>query len=98
MRHSIAPNRASYASQSTGSQAVVTAKLLEKKKEYDAVAALERASTQYLQRLEGLAEDCEVMADAGQGMLHLKEVKNILIFDAKPLERYWSNGQRCLRL
>ncbi|KAI5986153.1 hypothetical protein EDD15DRAFT_2389958 [Pisolithus albus] len=55
MRHSVAPNRMSQvASQATNAAAMN--RLLEKKKEYDAVAALER----------GLADDCEVMADAGQ--------------------------------
>jgi len=43
-------------------------KLLEKKKEYEAVAALERASALFVKRIEGLADDCEVMADAGQGL------------------------------
>ncbi|KAG1748267.1 uncharacterized protein EDB91DRAFT_1244975 [Suillus paluster] len=38
----------------------------EKKKEFEAVAALERASALFLKRIEGLADDCEVMADAGQ--------------------------------
>ncbi|XP_006460917.1 hypothetical protein AGABI2DRAFT_117832 [Agaricus bisporus var. bisporus H97] len=42
------------------------AKLIEKKKEFDAVAALERASALYLQRIEALGEDCEVMAKAGE--------------------------------
>lgn len=48
---------------------VAAAKLLEKKKEYDAVCALERASALYLERIEGLGEDCDIMADAGQGEL-----------------------------
>ena len=43
-------------------------KLLEKKKEYEAVAALERASALFVNRIEGLADDCKVMADAGQGL------------------------------
>lgn len=46
--------------------AVAMNRLLEKKKEYDAVAALERVTTLFLNRIEGLADDCEVMADAGQ--------------------------------
>jgi DASH complex subunit DAD2 len=45
------------------------AKLLEKKKEYDAASALERASALYLQRIEALGEDCEIMAKAGEGFL-----------------------------
>ncbi|KAF8638011.1 hypothetical protein AX16_010643 [Volvariella volvacea WC 439] len=58
----MAPNRAS----STSSQTTAAANLLEKKKEYDAVAALERTSSLYLERIQALADDCEVMADAGQ--------------------------------
>ncbi|KAG2142750.1 uncharacterized protein EDB93DRAFT_1088690, partial [Suillus bovinus] len=46
----------------------VTSRLQEKKKEFEAVAALERASALVLKRIEGLADDCEVMADAGQGI------------------------------
>ncbi|KAJ8595781.1 hypothetical protein M405DRAFT_857021 [Rhizopogon salebrosus TDB-379] len=41
-------------------------RLQEKKKEFEAVSALERASALFLKRIEGLADDCEVMADAGQ--------------------------------
>ncbi|KAF8256602.1 hypothetical protein EI94DRAFT_1764784 [Lactarius quietus] len=37
----------------------------QKKKEAEAVDALQRASALFLQRLEGLADDCEAMADAG---------------------------------
>jgi hypothetical protein len=65
MRQSAA-NRTSHGiSYSTNASA--TTKLIEKKKEFDAVAALERASTLYLERIEGLGEDCDIMADAGQG-------------------------------
>lgn len=69
MRQSVAVNRTSYAAPlaSQINSAAASAKLLEKKKEYDAVAALERASTLYLERIQGLAEDCQTMADAGQG-------------------------------
>lgn len=65
MRHSVAPNRMSQAA-SQVTNAVAMNRLLEKKKEYDAVAALERVTTLFLNRIEGLADDCEVMADAGQ--------------------------------
>ncbi|PIL34053.1 hypothetical protein GSI_03762 [Ganoderma sinense ZZ0214-1] len=41
------------------------AKLLEKKKEFEAVAALERASAQFLKRIEELGDDFDIMADAG---------------------------------
>ncbi|EFI28178.1 hypothetical protein CC1G_14205 [Coprinopsis cinerea okayama7 len=65
MRPSMAYSRVSYLPSSVSSAAAV-AKLAEKKKEFDAVSALERASTQYLERIMELADDCEVMADAGQ--------------------------------
>ncbi|KAF9231907.1 hypothetical protein BU15DRAFT_55634 [Melanogaster broomeanus] len=68
MRQSVAPSRMSHAT-SLASQANNTAalnRLLEKKKEHEAVAALERASALFVKRIEGLADDCEVMADAGQ--------------------------------
>lgn len=65
MRHSVAPSRMSQAA-SQVTNAVAMNRLLEKKKEYDAVAALERVTTLFLNRIEGLADDCEVMADAGQ--------------------------------
>src|SRR6201999_1580256 len=41
------------------------ARLAEKKKEFEAVDALQRSSALFLRRLEGLADDCETMADAG---------------------------------
>lgn len=66
MRQSLAANKTPYASVNVHPAA--TTKLLEKKKEYDAVAALERASALYLQRIDGLADDLDVMADAGQGV------------------------------
>ncbi|KIL68884.1 hypothetical protein M378DRAFT_158023 [Amanita muscaria Koide BX008] len=65
MRQSIAANKTSYASHATAQAAAIT-RLLEKKKEVDAVSALERASALYLQRMEGLVDDLEIMADAGQ--------------------------------
>ncbi|KIK24485.1 hypothetical protein PISMIDRAFT_678090 [Pisolithus microcarpus 441] len=65
MRHSVAPNRMSQAA-SQVTNAVAMNRLLEKKKEYDAVAALERVTALFLNRIEGLADDCGVMADAGQ--------------------------------
>ncbi|KAG1807573.1 hypothetical protein EV424DRAFT_1427191 [Suillus variegatus] len=68
MRQSVAPNRISHAASlaSQANNATATSRLLEKKKEFEAVAALERASALFLKRIEGLADDCEVMADAGQ--------------------------------
>ncbi|KAH7912277.1 hypothetical protein BJ138DRAFT_1112483 [Hygrophoropsis aurantiaca] len=67
-RQSILPSsRSSHipSSHSTTNAASLT-RLQEKKKEYEAVTALERATAMFLKRMEGLAEDCEVMADAGQ--------------------------------
>jgi len=43
------------------------ARLADKKKEFEAVDALQRASALFLRRLEGLADDCEAMAEAGIG-------------------------------
>ncbi|OSD01304.1 hypothetical protein PYCCODRAFT_1478583 [Trametes coccinea BRFM310] len=64
MRASMAASRQSQAPGAIAS-AAATAKLLEKKKEYEAVAALERASAQFLRRIEDLGEDFDVIADAG---------------------------------
>ncbi|OJA11915.1 hypothetical protein AZE42_06135 [Rhizopogon vesiculosus] len=68
MRQSVVPNRISQASSlsSHSNNAAALSRLQEKKKEFEAVTALERASSLFLKRIEGLAEDCEVMADAGQ--------------------------------
>jgi len=41
------------------------ARLADKKKEFEAVDALQRASALFLRRLEGLADDCEAMAEDG---------------------------------
>src|SRR5579863_1370785 len=43
------------------------ARLADKKKEFEAVDALQRAGALFLRRLEGLADDCEAMAEAGIG-------------------------------
>lgn len=70
MRQSVAPSRISQAaSLAQSNNAAAMSRLQEKKKEFEAVAALERASALFLKRIEGLADDCEVMADAGQGSL-----------------------------
>ncbi|KAF8887703.1 hypothetical protein BD779DRAFT_1525776 [Infundibulicybe gibba] len=68
MRQSVAANRTSHIGHpgSSSNNAAAINKLLEKKKEYDAVSALERASAVFLSRIEGLGEDCETMADAGE--------------------------------
>ncbi|KAJ7502831.1 hypothetical protein B0H11DRAFT_1986561 [Mycena galericulata] len=66
-RQSVATSRPSHAPGSNPvNSAAAAAKFLEKKKEFDAVSALQRASALYLQRIEGLADDCETMADAGK--------------------------------
>jgi hypothetical protein len=64
MRPSVVPGRPS--------PAVSSARLLEKKKEFEAVTAFETASTLFLQRMEGLGEDFDIMADAGEGSYTLK--------------------------
>ncbi|KAK7472946.1 hypothetical protein VKT23_001050 [Stygiomarasmius scandens] len=68
MRQSILANRSSYAAglNPQTNSAAALARLSEKKKEYDAVAALDRASTQYLERIMQIAEDCEIMANSGE--------------------------------
>ena len=65
MRQSVAPHRPSTAMQ--GSSSAAFSKLIEKKKEYDSVSALERASALYLARIEALGEEFNVMANAGEG-------------------------------
>ena len=47
--------------------AALLARLADKKKEFETVDALERAGTLFRRRLEGLADDCEEMAEAGIG-------------------------------
>ncbi|TFK74612.1 hypothetical protein BDN72DRAFT_833107 [Pluteus cervinus] len=70
MRQSIASNRMSTAHGGSmnpqAASAAAMAKLIEKKKEFDAVSALERASALYLERIQGLADDCDIMANAGE--------------------------------
>jgi len=68
MRQSIAPTRASHAISSINSQPpnpAALARLQEKKKEFEAVSALEKASSMFVKRIEGLGDDCDIMADAG---------------------------------
>ena len=68
MRASVAPNRTSSAAgPSSQPSAAALSKLVEKKKEYDAVSALEKASALFLERIDGLGDDCDTMADAGEG-------------------------------
>ncbi|KAF7362096.1 hypothetical protein MVEN_00555300 [Mycena venus] len=66
-RQSVAASRPSHVGGANPvNSAAAAAKFLEKKKEFDAVSALQRASALYLQRIEGIADDCETMADAGR--------------------------------
>jgi DASH complex subunit DAD2 len=73
MRPSTIGNRSSYAPgvSSQANSAANLAKLLEKKKEYEGVAALDKASTAFLERITGLMEDADVMANAGEGVNHV---------------------------
>lgn len=66
MRASIAASRQSHLPGSVSNAAAAT-KLIEKKKEFEAVAALERASAQFLKRIEELGDDFEVISEAGIG-------------------------------
>ncbi|KAL0956177.1 hypothetical protein HGRIS_002337 [Hohenbuehelia grisea] len=66
IRQSIAANRATSAGGAQASAAAAATKLAEKKKEYEAVAALERISSQFVERIAGITEDCETMANAGE--------------------------------
>ncbi|KAI6122498.1 hypothetical protein EDD16DRAFT_1691828 [Pisolithus croceorrhizus] len=95
MRHSVAPNRMSQtASQVTN--AIAMNRLLEKKKEYDAVAALERVTGLFLSRIEGLADDCEVL-EQWQNMFRILDlflagrqqhgVDDSVVSDSAPGER-----------
>ncbi|KAI0790732.1 hypothetical protein C8Q75DRAFT_806124 [Abortiporus biennis] len=65
MRQSFAHSRQSVAPSQTAS-ATAQAKLIEKKKECEAVIALEKASAKFLQRIEELGDDFDVIADAGK--------------------------------
>ncbi|GJE97365.1 hypothetical protein PsYK624_135810 [Phanerochaete sordida] len=64
MRQSMAPMRQSHIPAQPPNAAAL-AKLAEKKKEFEAVAALERGSAKFLKRMEDLGDDFDVMADAG---------------------------------
>ena len=66
MRQSIAPGRQSQLP-SHPANAALAAKLLEKKKECEAIIALEKASGKFVERMEDLANDFDVIADAGKG-------------------------------
>ncbi|KAH9830855.1 uncharacterized protein C8Q71DRAFT_716353 [Rhodofomes roseus] len=66
MRQSAAASSRQSTLQNSALNAAAQARLLEKKKEYEAVAALERASVQFVRRIDELGDDFDVMADAGK--------------------------------
>ncbi|KAH9924912.1 uncharacterized protein B0H18DRAFT_395584 [Fomitopsis serialis] len=66
MRQSTAASSRQSTVQNPAMNAAAQARLLEKKKEYEAVAALERASMQFVKRIDELGDDFDVMADAGK--------------------------------
>lgn len=85
-KSSVYSARASHATNSSiaaqASSAQLNAKLLEKKKEYDALQALERSSEAYVRRMEAFDVDCNLMADSGKGeeyalMLDLLELMKL---------------------
>ncbi|KAI0248187.1 hypothetical protein BJV78DRAFT_1238678 [Lactifluus subvellereus] len=65
MHLSTASTRVSHAPGSQPPSAALLARLADKKREFEAIDALQRASALFLRRLEGLADDCEAMAEAG---------------------------------
>jgi hypothetical protein len=71
MRQSSAVNRSIYAygGSSQSSSAALQARLLEKKKEFEAVSALENASSLLLKQIESISADVDIMADAGQSKI-----------------------------
>jgi hypothetical protein len=96
MRQSVATNRVSHAASSQVNSAAAAAKLVEKKKEFEAVSALEKSSALFLRRIEGLGEDCDIMADAGESEL-VSKVTYIMVFMAIPqlMDKFSLNGQTC---
>lgn len=59
---------ASIRASNLGTNVSSVTRLLEKRKEYAAVNALDKISSELAERLEGLGDDCEIMAEAGQSM------------------------------
>lgn len=54
----------------TTPSAVGLARLTEKKKEFDAVCALEQASQLFVQRFDGISDNLDEMAAASEGGYH----------------------------
>lgn len=100
MRQSMAPNRQSQLPGQVPS-AALSAKLLEKKKECEAVIALEKASSKFLQRIEELGDDFDIVADAGKGPWSLQVCfvsnKHCVTVHGQVLEQ-WPNMFRLLGL
>ena len=71
MRPSSIANRSSYApgvTSQANTQALLL-KLAEKRKEYEAVAVLDKTCSSYVERIAELGKDCNIMALAGEGTL-----------------------------
>ncbi|TRM70300.1 hypothetical protein BD626DRAFT_448777 [Schizophyllum amplum] len=67
MRQSTAANRTSiYPNAAPANTATQMATLLEKKKEFDGTAALERSSAFMRQQIEDIAEDCDIMGSGSE--------------------------------
>jgi hypothetical protein len=78
---SAASVRASHLPQ--GASSASNAKLIEKKKEYEAISALDKTVQLLRERIDGLQEDCDVMAKAGEGMVTRAAASYICADDAK---------------
>ena len=100
MRQSMAPGRQSQLPSQAANVAAQT-KLLEKKKECEAVMALKRASANFVRRIEALGDDFDVMADAGVGeLLFRSSLRTLFIIrevHGQVLEQ-WPNMFRILDL
>ena len=97
MRQSVASSRSSHVP-GQAPNAAATTRLTEKKKEFEAVSAFDRASAMFLKRIEGLADDCDIMADAGMGMFCSEcfSVPPVDIAGAlQCMDRFWHSGHRC---
>ena len=101
MRQSVASSRSSHIP-GQAPNAAATARLTEKKKEFEAVSAFDRASAMFLKRIEGLADDCDVMADAGMGTVCSVQDLSALLLLTSPvcgalqcMGRFWHSGRRC---
>jgi len=100
MRSSIASSRVSHVAglASKVPNPAAALKLLEKKKEFDAVSALEKATALYLERIEGLGEDCDIMANAAQGKSPYNFQDGSLYFFCNQfMGRSLSSGRKCLK-